>query len=128
MTWTTDQKLESLLRLPWTISSETTPEGDRLLRVAEIPSAVGSGTDDLEVESDLWESLRAFLAAYLHFDDEIPLPEGCDLPWSIADRRNEAPKVALIVRQRRDSLEQPLDEVEPTGAASDWESPDLVAA
>lgn len=127
MTWTTDQKLESLLRLPWTICSETTPEGDRLLRVAEIPSAVGSGTEDEELEYDLWESLRASLAAYLHFADPIPLPDGCDLPWLEADRRTDAPKVAPIVRQRRDSLEQPLDEEEPTGAASDWET-DLVAA
>lgn len=128
MTWTTDQKLESLLRLPWTICSETTQEGDRLLRVEEIPSAVGSGTDDEETESDLWESLRASLAAYLHFADPIPLPHGCDLPWSVADRRNDAPRAALIVRQRRDSLDQPLDEEELTGAASDWESRGLVAA
>lgn len=128
MTWTIDQKIESLLRLPWTISSETSPEGDRLLRVTEIPSAVGSGTDDLEVEADLWESLRASLVAYLHFDDPIPLPDGCVLPWSIAHRRNGDPIVAVIVRQRRDSLDEPLNEVDPTGGASDWENADLVAA
>lgn len=128
MTWTTDQKLESLIRLPWTISSEISPEGDRLLRVAEIPSAVGSGADDLEAESDLWESLRASLAAYLHFDDPIPLPDGCVLPWSFDHRRSEERMVALIVRQRRDNLDEPLDGADPTGGASDWENPDLVAA
>ena len=77
----TDQKIEGLLRLPWTICPYTSLEGDRLLRVAEVPSAVGSGTDDTEIEQDLWESLRASLAACLHFNDPIPLPDGCSLPW-----------------------------------------------
>ncbi len=129
MMWTTDQKLDSLLRLPWTIRSEISPEGDRLLRVAEIASAVGSGSSDSEAVSDLWESIRASLAAYLHFEDSIPLPEGSTLPWSVAPHRYDGPVVAIIVRQRRESfLNEPTQEHDATGAAADWESTEPAAA
>jgi len=129
MTWTIEQKLESLLRLPWTIVSEVSPEGDRLLRVGEIPSAVGTGVEDLEMESDLWESLRASLASYLHFDDPIPLPEGEVLPWSTDSRRGVEPLVAMSVRQRLNSItEEPIHAPDPTGGAAEWENPALVAA
>lgn len=70
-----EQQLDYLMCLPWTLVIETTPEGDRLLRVREIPSAVGCGTTDAELESDFWESLREALRAYLHFGDEVPQPE-----------------------------------------------------
>ena len=76
MEWTSEEKLEQLLRLPWTIGAETTEEGDQLLRVLEIPSAVGTGSTPGELESDLWDSLRESLRAYLHFGDTIPLPVG----------------------------------------------------
>ena len=69
-----DAELERLLRLPWTIISETSPEGDRLLRVLEIPSAVGTGHTDDELIADLWASLRESLRAYLEFGDEVPVP------------------------------------------------------
>ena len=68
-----DRRLQPLLKLPWTISRETTPEGDILFRVAELPSAVGSGATVAEAEADLWESLREALAAHLHFGDAIPI-------------------------------------------------------
>jgi hypothetical protein len=74
-------QLEHLLRLPWTIVKEVTPEGDHLLRVAEIPSAVGSGASTEEMEADLWESLRESLRAYLHFGDPIPVPAGAQAGW-----------------------------------------------
>jgi predicted RNase H-like HicB family nuclease len=76
MTEGRSSQLEQLLRLPWTIVKEITPEGDHLLRVAEIPSAVGSGATSEEMEADLWESLRESLRAYLHFGDPIPMPAG----------------------------------------------------
>ena len=69
-----DPALRRLLALPWTIVPETTPEGDRLLRVREIPSAVGHGATDAELERDLWDSLRESLLAYLHFGDAVPQP------------------------------------------------------
>jgi hypothetical protein len=78
---TEEAKLAYLLRLPWTFVRESTPEGDTVLRVAQIPSAVGTGTSDAELEEDMWASLRASLEAYLHFGDPIPVPPGTALPW-----------------------------------------------
>ena len=69
-----DSELDRLLALPWTIVAETTPEGDRLLRVREIPSAIGHGETDDELARDLRESLESSLRAYLHFGDPIPMP------------------------------------------------------
>lgn len=67
-------ELKRLLMLPWTILREETPEGDTILRVKEIPSAVGSGESDSDRERDLWDSLTESLRAYLHFGDAIPIP------------------------------------------------------
>ena len=82
MPLTVDQKLDLLLTLPWHQVSEVTPEGDRLLRVREVPSATGSGDTAEQLEADLRESLRESLRAYLHFGDPLPLPAGCALPWA----------------------------------------------
>jgi len=81
MAWTQEQKLAHLLTLPWTIRLERTPEGDNLLRVAELPAAVGTGDSNEEIARDFWEALEATLRAYLHFGDELPLPPGVTLPW-----------------------------------------------
>lgn len=99
MTWTTEQKLDALLRVRWTLIPETTPEGDRLVRVAELPSVVGSGMTESELAADLWASLHAALEAYLHFGDPIPLPEGVSLPWE--RRATHAPGVLSIGYVRR---------------------------
>ena len=69
-----DSEIDRLLALPWTVVAETTPEGDRLLRVREIPSAIGHGESDEEITQDLRESLESSLRAYLHFGDPIPMP------------------------------------------------------
>ena len=71
-----DAELRRLLYLPWTIVPETTPEGDRVLRVLEVPSAVGHGLSDKELEMDLWASLEESLRAFLHFGDPVPVPKG----------------------------------------------------
>jgi hypothetical protein len=89
-------ELEHLLRLPWTILKEVTPEGDTLLRVAEIPSAVGSGATPQEMERDLWESLQESLRAYLHFGDPIPSPRGPQPDWVRSP--HGAVKAAYVLR------------------------------
>lgn len=81
MTQAHEADLQRLLRLPWTILREVTPEGDVLLRVKEIPSAVGSGETEEELVADLWESLSESLHAYLHFGDSVPLPRGASESW-----------------------------------------------
>ena len=88
MTERENAELERLLRLPWTILAEVTPEGDRILRVAEIPSAVGTGKTEAELVADLWESLTESLRAYVHFGDRVPTPKGLGPQW--APRTNPA--------------------------------------
>ena|SRR2546425_296821 len=97
MSWTQDQQLEYLLRLPWTVVAETTPEGDRILRIAEIPSATGSGHTTNDMERDLWDSLRESLRAYLNFGDPIPLPDGAKSPW-VEAADNPPPPIPFVVR------------------------------
>ena len=85
MTQPVDREIQRLLRLPWTVTVETSPEGDRLLRVREIPSAVGCGSTDAEAIADLWASLQASLRAYVHFGDVFPLPVGSAPSFASAD-------------------------------------------
>ena len=94
MPWTTEEKLAYLMRLPWTI--ETAPEDDyTVLRVKELPSVIATGKTGEELEADFWESLRATLEAYTHYDDPIPLPtEVTRLPW----QRRSAAAVRADVR------------------------------
>ena len=76
MTWTDAQKIDYLLSQPWTLVPDKGDDGELLLRVRELPGAVGCGETPEEVERDFWESLRATLEAYLHFGDVIPKPPG----------------------------------------------------
>lgn len=97
MKWTSEAKLDYLLRLPWTIIREAAMDGELLLRVVEIPSAVGSGETLDELERDMWESLRASLETFLQFDDVIPLPSGISgLPWQ--QERESVHKVYLLLK------------------------------
>lgn len=92
-----ESDLQRLLRLPWTIVREVTPEGDVLLRVKEIPSAVGSGSTPDELVADLWESLTESLRAYLHFGDSVPLPQGVSDSWVRLNPKAAAPKTPFFV-------------------------------
>lgn len=89
MAWTTEEQLEYLKRLPWSVKAEVTPENDLVLRVVELPAATGSGpTSDHKVaERDLWESLTETLRAYLQFGDPIPLPVDEPLPWTEPEQK-----------------------------------------
>ena len=92
-----EMDLQRLLHLPWTVVKDTTPEGDELLRVREIPSAVGFGESDQERVDDLWQSLTESLRAYLHFGDEVPVPEGAADSWTrIAPPVSEKPKFFIV--------------------------------
>ena len=129
MAWTDERKLSHLFTLPWTIEPEVTPEGDRLLRVRELPAAVGHGETDEELVRDFWESFRATLACYLHFGDRIPLPEGVKaLPW---ERAPAEPESQTVIVQSPEE-ERPAPRNAETAAGAEWpnpkESKDLVAA
>ena len=96
MTPSSELDLQRLLRLPWTIVREVTPEGDVLLRVKEIPSAVGSGNTDEELVADLWDSLTESLRAYLHFGDKVPLPQGVSDSWVRLSPKSKASKQPFL--------------------------------
>lgn len=83
MTWTREQKLDSLMRLPWTIRVERdAEEGYLIARVAEIPSALAAADSESSLEYELWESLRVSLEVYLDHADVITLPPSVhSLPW-----------------------------------------------
>lgn len=82
MTWTESDKLQYLLRLPWTIVPDRDASG-LVLRVKELPAALAAGSDIDDLGSSFWESLTETLRAYLHFGDPIPLPPGVrSLPWN----------------------------------------------
>lgn len=81
MTWTLEQKLTYLLKLPWTIVPDATPEGDLLVRVRELPAVVGCGTTPKALEADFWDAMETALRSYLHFGDRLPLPPKQVLPW-----------------------------------------------
>lgn len=89
--------LQRLLHLPWTILREETPEGDLLLRVKEIPSAVGCGRTEADLVADLWESLTESLRAYLHFGDAIPTPDGTSDSWRNLNPKPDLPNAPFIV-------------------------------
>lgn len=91
-----DPQLQGLLRLPWTIISETTPEGDLLLRVKEIPSAVGCGETEPAAIADLWEALTESLRAHLHFGDPVPVPTGVPTQWSQVGSAERPPQWTFL--------------------------------
>lgn len=111
MAWDEQRKLKYLLVLPWTIYTEQTPEGDRLVRVRELPSVIGSGSNDEEIEQDFWDSLEATLRSYLHFDDDLPLPFGMTaLPWKQAAAARPTfvqRRTFRVVNNRQQLIDQP---------------------
>lgn len=100
MPWTQSQQLRHLLALPWTIVPGTTAEGDRTLRVAQLPSAfaaVGPECSQAELEVEFWDAVTDVLRSYLHYGDPIPLPSSvASLPWEVASPRGTAQYVAPL--------------------------------
>lgn len=78
--WTNEQKIDGLMRLPWSLSVEKDDDG-LVARVAEIPDAIATGANEKALALDLWESLRASLSVRVEHGDPIPLPVGSVLPW-----------------------------------------------
>jgi hypothetical protein len=129
MSWTLEQRLAYLLRLPWRVVAETTPEGDQLLRCVEIPSAVGEGDTPKQREQDFWESMRASLESYLHFGDTLPLPEGVNrpLPWEpgAADARKGA---RFVVAATPTSPPRIIEQEPPTASVVNTQVRDHIGA
>ena len=82
MAWTREDKIRSLMRLPWTVRAEPSGDpGELVVRVTELPGTVVIGTKE-EIETEFWPALRATFECLLDFEDKIPLPAGVvALPW-----------------------------------------------
>jgi len=84
MIWSESDKLAYLVRLPWTIvPQEGDDPGDLVVTCAEIPAAIGTGSNERELERSFWEALRVALRSHLREGDPIPLPRRVrqTLPW-----------------------------------------------
>lgn len=124
MTWTFEEKVDYLLRLPWTVVRDTSPEGDTLLRVKELPDVVGCGEDQEALEADFWASLRASLESYLHFGDTIPRPGFAPsrLPWEVKQLKVAEPPGKYVARPSgtfavvRESTSNSVQAIDPSAA------------
>lgn len=92
VTWTDENKIQALLRLPWRFRVERNEdEGYFVARVDEIPSAIATGKTAAELEPALWESLSESLEVLLEFGDPIPLPPTvARYPWEPPKGRRRA--------------------------------------
>lgn len=95
MPWTQEEKIEALLRLPWTVKTARTEDGF-VAEVAELPSALATGDTMKLLARDLWDSLKATLTSYLEFNDPIPLPAGVSAPWEASE--SPAPRTVAVRR------------------------------
>jgi hypothetical protein len=97
MTWTIDEKVERLLRLPWTVTSEPADDlGEFVVRIAELPGMIVVGTP-AEINVEFWDALRATLRCYVEVDDRVPLPREVELyPWE--RRQSIRPEDLGIIR------------------------------
>ncbi len=129
MAWDEQRKLAYLLGVPWTIYLETTAEGDRLLRVRELPSVMGTGTSDEEIEREFWDSLESTLRSYLNFGDEVPLPPlELKLPWKQGTSAPATPpRRAVQVPKDHMVKDQAIDQPD-TATVERWEEKELVGA
>lgn len=101
--------LESYLRLPWTLlPGFREAEGYHTLRVAELPSVLGVGETESELEASFWEAMRSVITSYLLDGEAIPLPHGIELP------RTDRHRLARLIG--RDS--RPAAQLGETGSLS----------
>lgn len=98
--WTTEQKIKSLLRLPWTITSEPSGDpGEFVARIRQMPDVVVIGTRE-EIDAEFWNAFRASTEARLDFGDPIQLPDRArGLPWELGHEAQ--PRRVMVIRQAR---------------------------
>jgi hypothetical protein len=111
MPWTAEQKVDSLMRLPWTLVAEQADDaGEYMIRVKELPGLLVIGTKQ-EINDEFWDALRATLESYLEFEDRYELPPGVKcVPWEAAPPKNF---VHRVIARRKDA-----DEDSPASATA----------
>lgn len=103
------ERVEALMRLPWTVRVRKDNDGTLVAQIAEIPDAIGTGEEESDLAKDLWESLWASLEVRLAHDDAIQLPSGFVLPWenSAAPVPGQQATAATIRRASGDLVVEP---------------------
>ena len=100
MSWTTEQKLKALMRLPWSVTVERDEdEGYFVARVSEIPDVLATGGTEKELAADLWDALATSLGVRIDHEDPIPLPTGVELPWE-GNARPRVPQKVVLYQKR----------------------------
>ena len=118
MTWTREQQLRALVRLPWTVRSErNATEGYLVARVVELPSVIATGANETDLEKDFWDALEATLETFLEHGDPIPLPRGQKLPWE--QDRPKLPEVRRLASTMGDAWASAQQIVPADATASD---------
>lgn len=121
MTWTTESKLNALLRLPWTI--RVSREGDdSTVTIEELPefimvfsALVFSAKEAQEAaEKEFWSALRNNLRSYLEHDDRVPVPgaAGRPMPWEEGGTSLQPVRRRLVVRVPQNGARPVVEEVE----------------
>ncbi|HEX6048122.1 MAG TPA: hypothetical protein VFZ21_02600 [Gemmatimonadaceae bacterium] len=109
MPWTLEQKLDALMRLPWSLSFTRSEHGNYLVaRVAEVADAMATGENDRAAAIALYESLRASLLVRLEHGDELPLPANTVLPWLNRPEPQAEPLVVTPELGDRDAWVRPV--------------------
>lgn len=110
MTWTMEQKISSMLQLPWTVTSDPADDpGEFIVRVKELPGVVVIGTE-AEIEGEFWDALRLAIETRLEHNEPPTLPPKVQcLPW---EQSFTTPRVVLAHKTPANgstaALSQPL--------------------
>ncbi len=115
MPWTAEQKIDALMRLPWSVSTQKSAYGSYLTaRIAEVSDAIATAADERSLARELFASLRASLSCRIDYGDEIPLPEGFQLPWKEAEEPRGVPSLYVLPLHEGQAWQRPI--LRSTGA------------
>ncbi len=100
MSWSDSEKLDHLMRLPWTVVPQEGDEpGDLVLTCAELPSVIGTGTSEWDVTESFWSSLRLTLRAFVNDGECPPLPKHSirGVPWESDSSEGTAARIRAVM-------------------------------
>jgi hypothetical protein len=105
--WDETDKLDYLMRLPWTILPQEGDEADEIvLTCAELPSVIGAGATQREVTEEFWTSLRMTLRSFITEGDPTPLPRrfAGRLPWESDEAERLAARIRAVMTTSGETL------------------------
>jgi len=77
MTRSIETLVEEWARLPWRVDVSRDPnDGALIARVRDLPATVATGSDEVELERDFHDAIRATLRCIFEAGEVPPLPQG----------------------------------------------------